>query len=155
MIDWGDYPLASCMLKKKSCTRLWLVPFAFVAMGAFALAISGCRKEEEPASPSPDVYMNDPVFRKALADKRTERTDYLKSRTRLVRELEKMVEAKKAAMPNADDAAVKAALEKDPEWTELVKRVNDLTAAISENGRAAQGIVRERLAPKKRKEISK
>ena len=98
--------------------------------------------------------MKDPVFRKALADKRAERTDYLKSRAKLVKELEKMVEAKKAAMPGADDAAVKAALEKDPEWTDLVKRVNDLTTAIGENGRAAQGIVRERIAPKK-KEISK
>lgn len=153
MIDWGNYTLASCMLKKKSCTRLWLVPFAFVAMGAFALAISGCRKEEEPASPSPEVYMNDPVFRRELADGRKERESFLVKRTELVRKLERMVEAKKAALPGADDAAVKAALEKDPEWNDLVQRVKDLSTAMKEGGRRMDEVIRRRIAPKK--EISK
>ena len=153
MIDWGNYPLASCMLKKKSCTRLWLVPFAFVAMGAFALAISGCRKEEEPASPSPEVYMNDSVFRRELADGRKEREGFLAKRAELVRKLEQMVEAKKAALPGADDAAVKAALEKDPEWNDLVQRVKDLSTAMKEGGRRMDEVIRRRIAPKK--EISK
>lgn len=153
MIDWGNYPLASCMLKKKSCTRLWLVPFAFVAMGAFTLVISGCRKEEEPASPSPEVYMNDPVFRRELADGRKERESFLAKRTELVRKLERMVEAKKAALPGADDAAVKAALEKDPEWNDLVQRVKDLSTAMKEGGRRMDEVIRRRIAPKK--EISK
>lgn len=153
MIDWGNYPLASCMLKKKSCTRLWLVPFAFVAMGTFALAISGCRKEEEPASPSPEVYMNDPVFRRELADGRKEREGFLAKRAELVRKLEQMVEAKKAALPGADDAAVKAALEKDPEWNDLVQRVKDLSTAMKEGGRRMDEVIRRRIAPKK--EISK
>ena len=153
MIDWGNYPLASCMLKKKTCTRLWLVPFAFVAMGAFALAISGCRKEEEPASPSPEVYMNDPAFRRERADGRKEREGFLAKRTELVRKLERMVEAKKAALTGADDAAVKAALEKDPEWNDLVQRVKDLSTAMKEGGRRMDEVIRRRIAPKK--EISK
>ena len=94
--------------------------------------------------------MNDPVFRKKLTDSRKERESYTVARTKLVREMEKMIEAKKAELPNADDAALKAALEKDPKWIDLNRRVNDLTAAIGENRRKAQGIVRERLAPKKR-----
>ena len=136
---------------RMNCTRTWLVPFALIATGVFAIALPGCREEQkeekEPVSSSSDEYMKDPVFRKALADKRAERTDYYQSRTKIVKELEKMVEAKKAAMPGADDAAVKAALEKDPAWLDLVKRVNDLTTAIGENQRQAQGIVRERIAP--------
>ena len=118
-------------------------------MGAIALALPGCRKEEEPSSSSPEVYMKDPVFRQQLADGRKEREGLLVKRTELVRKLEQMVEAKKAAMPGADDAAVKAALEKDAAWIDLTKRVNDLTAAIDENQRKALSVVRERLAPKK------
>ena len=138
-----------------NCTRTWLVPFALVATGLLAVALPGCRKEQKeeekaPVSSSSDVYAKDPVFRKALADKRAERTDFYKSRAQLVKELEKMIEAKKAAMPGADDAAVKAALEKDPAWLDLVKRVNDLTTAIGENQRQAQGIVRERVMPNKK-----
>ena len=132
-------------------TRLRLVPFALAAMGALAVALPGCRKEEEekPSPSSPAVYMNDPVFRKQLTDGRKEREGYIVSRTKLVREMEKMIEAKKAEMPNADDAAIKAALEKDPSWNDLSKRVADLATAIEENQRKAQGIVRERLAPNK------
>ena len=141
------------MLKKKSCTRLWLVPFALVAMGLIALVFSGCRKEEEPVSSSPEVYMNDPVFRQQLADGRKEREGFLVKRTELVRKLEQMVEAKKAALPGADDAAVKAALEKDPEWNDLVRRVKDLTTAMNESGRRMDEVIRRRTAPKK--EISK
>ena len=133
-------------------TRLKLVPFALVAMGALAIVLPGCRKEkeEEKASPSsPEVYMNDPVFRKELADGRKEREGYVVSRTKLVREMEKMVEAKKAELPGADDAALKAALEKDPKWIDLSKRVVDLTAAIKESGRRMDEVIRGRVAPRK------
>ena len=120
-------------------------------MGALAVALPGCRKEEEekPSPSSPAVYMNDPVFRKQLTDGRKEREGYIVSRTKLVREMEKMIEAKKAELPGADDAALKAALEKDPAWADLTKRLNDLTAAIRENGRAMDEEFRKRVAPTK------
>lgn len=97
--------------------------------------------------------MNDPVFRKQLADGRKEREGFALKRTELVKAMEQMIEAKKAAMPNADSAALKAALEKDPEWVSLEKRVNDLTTAIGESGRRMDEVIRKRVAPKK--EISK
>ena len=124
-------------------------------MGALAVALPGCRKEEEekPSPSSPAVYMNDPVFRKQLTDGRKEREGYIVSRTKLVREMEKMIEAKKAELPGADDAALKAALEKDPKWIDLSKRVADLAAAIKESGRRMDEVIRGRVAPKK--EISK
>ena len=124
-------------------------------MGALAVALPGCRKEEEekPSPSSPAVYMNDPVFRKQLTDGRKEREGYIVSRTKLVREMEKMIEAKKAELPGADDAALKAALEKDPKWIDLSKRVADLAAAIKESGRRLDEVIRGRVAPKK--EISK
>lgn len=119
-------------------------------MGMIALALPGCRKEEEPSPSSPEVYMNDPVFRQQLADGRKEREGLLVKRTELVRKLEQMVEAKKAAMPGADDAAVKAALEKDPEWNDLTKRVEDLSTAMKEGGRRMDEVIRGRIAPKKK-----
>lgn len=122
-------------------------------MGMIALALSGCRKEEEPSSSSPESYMNDPVFRQQLADGRKEREGFLVKRTELVRKLEQMVEAKKAEMPGADDAALKAALEKDPEWNDLSKRVKDLSTAMKEGGRRMDEVIRGRIAPKK--DISK
>lgn len=122
-------------------------------MGMIALVFSGCRKEEESSPSSPEVYMNDPVFRKQLADGRKEREGFALKRTELVKAMEQMIEAKKAAMPNADSAALKAALEKDPEWVSLEKRVNDLTTAIGESGRRMDEVIRKRVAPKK--EISK
>ena len=122
-------------------------------MGAIALALPGCRKEEEPSSSSPESYMNDPVFRQQLADGRKEREGFLVKRTELVKKLEQMIEAKKAAMPNADDAALKAALEKDPEWNDLTKRVEDLSTAMKEGGRRMDEVIRQRIAPKK--DISK
>ena len=137
------------MVTMKSCTRTNLVPFALVVMGAFALILPGCRKEDESKSSSPEAYMNDPVFRKQLADGRKERTAFEVKRAELVAAMEKMIEAKKAAMPGADDAALKAALEKDPEWIDLSKRVVDLTTAIQESGRRTDGVIRERVAPKK------
>ena len=97
--------------------------------------------------------MNDPVFRKQLADGRKEREGFLVKRTELVKKLEQMIEAKKAAMPGADDAALKAALEKDPEWNDLSKRVEDLSTAMKESGRRMDEVIRGRVAPKK--DISK
>ena len=126
------------------------MPFALVATGAFALVFSGCRKEEEPVSSSPDAYMKDPAFRRELADGRKERTSFEAKRAELVKELEKRIEAKKAAMPGSDDAAVKAALEKDPEWLDLKKRVVDLTTAIKESGRRMDEVIRKRVAPKRK-----
>ena len=60
------------------------------------------------------------------------------------------IEAKKAALPGADDAAVKAALEKDPEWNDLVQRVKDLSTAMKEGGRRMDEVIRRRIAPKKK-----
>lgn len=118
-------------------------------MGAMVLVLPGCRKEEKPTFPTPEEYMNDKGFRKDLAEKRKEREGYLMVRSRLAGEMEKMVEQKKQAMPGADDAAVRRALEQDPAWNDLTKRVKDLSTAIEENGRTAQRIVRERLAPRR------
>ena len=97
--------------------------------------------------------MNDPAFQKALAGQRAERMDYLKTRTKLVSAMKAKVDAMRAKMPGADDAAVKAELEKDSEWVSLEERVTDLNTVLEENRSRTTRIVGDRIAPQK--EISK
>ncbi len=135
--------------------RTSLVPFALHAMALAALVLSGCcREEEKPATPPPPaqtkadppaVYMKDPAFRQALDKQLAARNEIQSAHEKLMRELEVQVEAQRAAMPGADDAAVKAALEKDPAWNALVKKIEDTIAAIDDNRKATTKIVSERL----------
>ena len=125
---------------------------AVLALGAL---IGGCSDDPETSgaprfeSDPPSVYMNDPAFRAALDAQQAAKTKLLGSREKLLVQIEQMVDAARAAMPGADDAAVKAELEKKPEWVSLQKRVADLQAALEDNRRATMDIVRERTAPKK------
>jgi len=127
------------------------VPFALVATGALTLCLSGCKKEEpkpELPSNSPAVYMKDEGFKKDLAHQRKARLELTKSRAALVEKMKSMVDAQRAKAPGADDAAIKAVLEKDPEWLSLEKRVVDLNAALEENHGRTLKIVGDRIAPK-------
>lgn len=136
-------------------TSRYLVPFALGAMALFAVVLTGCSKPDEPSAKPPvvkadppSVYMKDKGFRKALEEKRAERTEILGVREKLLAELEKRVDAMRAKMPGADDAAVKKELEKDPEWNSLIKKIEDANLAYDDNRRAATKIVRDRLAPR-------
>ncbi len=133
--------------------RKTLVPIVLGAMAVMAFVLTGCQREETApvAAPTkadpPEVYMKDPVFQKALAEKRAVKNEILARRETLLNELESRVDAMRKAMPGADDAAVKAALEKDPDWNSLVKRIEDLNEAYNDNRKATTKIVGERLAP--------
>lgn len=127
--------------------------------GALALAfllVGGCTKEEpqavapsepstEAALPKPEEYMKDPVFRQKLVEQREARKTLLSQRMKLVKQLEAKSLAMQAAMPGATDAEIVAALEKDPEWNSLVKRVEDLVTAADENRAETLETVRARL----------
>ena len=141
----------------KKSARKHLVPCALGAAAFCALFAAGCARDEgvaaadtAPKADPPSVYMNDPVFKKALADRRSERNGILSLRSKLVAKAEKMVEEARAKMPGADDAAVKAELEKNREWVSLVARIEDANKAYEENRLATTKTVRERISPKKR-----
>lgn len=70
-------------------------------------------------------------------------------RAKLVAEMRRRIDAVRAAKPGADDAAVKAELERDPEFASLQKRVADLGQAIDENRVRATKLVGERMRSKK------
>ena len=140
----------------KTSTSNNLVPCALGAAAFCAFLVAGCERDAggaaaaaAPKADPPDVYMKDPVFQKALADKRQERKGILSVRRRLVEEAEKKVEAMKAKMPGADEAAIKAELEKDPEWVSLIARVESANDAYNENRLATTKIVGERISSKK------
>ena len=136
------------MLIMKICTRVKLVPFVLCAMGALMLFLAGCRKEEaKPAIPasSPASYMNDPVFRKQLEEKRKELQAIVAERKPLADRMQALVK---------EHGENLAALQKIPEWNELHKKVVALNARYEEVRKRQLKVVRERITPVK-KEISK
>ena len=124
----------------KVCTRARLVPFALCATGLIALCLAGCRKEEKapviPAS-SPASYMNDPVFRKQLSDKRKELQAIVNERNPLVKRMEALIKE------HGQDLA---SLQKMPEWNDLHKKVVELNKRYEETRARQLKIVRERIS---------
>ena len=135
------------MLIMKYRTRARLVPFVLCTTGLVVLCLAGCRKEEKapelPAS-SPASYMNDPVFRKQLSDKRKELQAIVNERKPLVVRMEALIKE------HGQDLA---ALQKIPEWNDLHKKVVELNAKYEEVRTRQLKIVRDRIAPEK--DISK
>lgn len=109
-------------------------------MGVLSLVLPGCRKEEKkpeiPAS-SPASYMNDPVFRKQVSDKRKELQTIVKERAPLVKRMEELVRA------HGQDLA---ALQKIDEWNELHKKVTALNAKYEEVRTRQLKIVKDRIS---------
>ena len=121
-------------------TRARLVPFVLCTMGLTLLFLAGCRKEEKapeiPAS-SPESYMNDPVFRKQLADKRKELGAIVAERKPLADRMQELVRE------HGEDLSK---LQQIPEWTNLHQRVRALNAKYEEVRTRQLRIVRERIS---------
>lgn len=141
----------------------------FLAISVLALGVAllaGCSREEsaptpQPNAPSPvapESYMKDKEFRGKLSERNQSRKELVKARNAVVSRMVEMIEAKKKELGTSDEAALKAALEKDPEWNSLYARCVDANTALGEHKRETMKIVRERLtkAPQNgSKEISK
>lgn len=127
------------------------MPVVRCATVALCVVITGCGKAPEEAAPppsSPESYMRDKAFRDDLRARRAERGELQMARHAVVEKMKAMVDAKKKELgAGADDAAVRAALEKDPEWNSLYQRCLDANAAIGENLKKAQSAVRRRITP--------
>lgn len=120
-------------------------------MGLGTLLLTGCGEHSpqagEASAPAAEVS---PATMQKLETLRGERADLAGQRQKIVAQMKAMVDAKRAAMKGADDAAVKAALEKDAEWISLYKRCQDLNAAIGEKRQEAAAEVRKELAPNRK-----
>ena len=138
------------MMKRASS---YLVPFTLGATGLVLLCLVGCdgRKDSAPANASPaavESRMADPVYRQNLEDQLAERNQLSAIRGRLVEKMEAMIEAQRKSLPMADDAALKAALEKDPEWRSLYAKVVDVNVALEDNRKKSLQVVRDRIKGK-------
>jgi hypothetical protein len=116
--------------------------------------LSGCKRRQAPEgeTPSPALEvvitnrMQDPVYRKALDDNRREQTRQAAERHVVVSQMEKLIaEARAALPPGADDEAVKAELEKRPEWKALEEENARRVADIEKTLAAARETVRRRI----------
>ena len=141
MLDWEKCPPVGCNIEMNMCTRARLVPFVLCAIGVLSLVLPGCRKDEKapeiPAS-SPASYMNDPVFRKQLSDKRKELSAIVAERKPLADRMQELVKE------HGEDLA---ALQKIPEWNELYKKVTALNKKYEEVRTRQLKIVKDRLTP--------
>ena len=140
MLDWEKCPPVGCNIEMIMRTRARLVPFALCVMGVLMFVLPGCRKEEKapeiPAS-SPASYMNDPVFRKQVADKRKELQAIIAERKPLADRMQELVKA------HGEDLA---ALQKIPEWNELHAKVVALNAKYEEVRTRQLKIVKDRIS---------
>ena len=120
------------------------MPFVLCAMGVLSLCLAGCRKEKEPEIPasSPASYMNDPAFRKQLAEKRDELRAIVAERRPLADRMQQLVKE------HGEDLA---ALQKISEWNELYKKVTALNKKYEETRARQLKVVRERITPEKKK----
>jgi len=130
-------------------------PFLALTAAAALALLPGCSREaeeapaqgaaDEPSPASPAVYMKDAEFRAKLDERNAARRDLARARNVVVSRMEEMAEAKRKELGTSDEAAVKAALEKDPEWISLERRRADADRAIEEGRRETMRVVRERL----------
>lgn len=131
----------------------------FAAAAALAAAVGCTREAEKPAAAVPGApFMKDPAFRAKLDGQSKERSALVAARGRVVARMEEMIEAKKRALGTADEAKLRAELEKDPEWNELHRRCEDANTAIKEQRRRTAAAVCEHMtkaAPARGGDISK
>ena len=117
------------------------------------VVFSGCKRRKAPetvAAPALEAVhtnrMDDPVYRQALSDNRVEQARIASERSVVVSRMEKLVVEARAGLPEgADDEAVKAELEKRPEWKVLEEENARKIAGIEKTLAAARETVRQRI----------
>lgn len=124
-------------------TSTFRAPVACVALGALALFFQGCEKVSPPQEPpreSPASYMNDPQFRKEVADARKELQAIAAERKPLADRMQELVKE------YGEDVGK---LQNVPEWVELHKKVLALSGRYEEVRKRQLATVRDRISPKK------
>lgn len=139
-------------MTKKICRYLAVIGVSLiVGCGSEEETQNGEAVENTAQAPRPEEYMRDQNFRKKLDDQEIKRNKLLSDRYRVQRALQKKARAMEEKMPGAQESAIVAALEKDPEWVSLKKRMEDLVMAADENRAKTLDVVRDRLAPTQNK----
>ena len=127
MLDWGRCLLVVKMLTGNKRASVCLRPFLLGAIGVWAVVLSGCRKDEGVVSQPPSVVRPANPLTAARV-----------SRDELAARLHAILEAAQDRLPQADEAALKAELEKNPEWVRLKREFDETTKKI-DGLRSAKG----------------
>ena len=118
---------------------------AVVAIGAALCTLTGCNREDVPAS-SPESYMSDPTFMKALSEMRRQEGQLVAAHSQLAEKMKTLAEEAKKKLKTEDLVKVKAELEKSGEWKSLYSRCQDAATAIKECRRKKEAFVRKRIS---------
>ena len=103
-------------LQKLVCRIGLYVPFMLCMTGLAAAFLPGCRKDESAVSVAPAP--SDPL------------TATLVTRDGLAERLHAILEKAQDRLPGADEATLKAELEKDAEWVRLKKEFDEMSKTI-------------------------
>lgn len=128
---------------------------AIVSTVFMTLFASGCKKKAAPESigPAPkkleSVYtnrMNDAAYVDALRNNRQEQSLEAKERHEVAVRIQACQERVKASLPaDADEAALKAALARDPEWQKLDAQKSQIDGRIQATLLDARETIRRRM----------
>ena len=129
MLDWGRCLLVVKMLTGNKRASVCLRPFLLGAIGVWAVVPSGCRKGDVVSQPPSEARPANPLTAARV------------SRDELAARLHAMLEAAQDRLPQADEAALKAELEKNPEWVRLKREFDETTKKIDGLRSAKSGAV--------------
>ena len=126
-------------------TSRYLVPIVLGAVGVgmvCLLCFRGCGKGGEPDNAAAQAARKAELDAK-MRESYERRMEIARTRHELAEQMKAMVDAMRAKMPDADDDAVLAALEKEAEWASLRRRIVDLETANADNRRRTGEVLRE------------
>ena len=139
-------------------TSKTLVAFALGAFVSLAFFTNGCSRDEEPratsAPPASNVSpssgknstrLSDPEYKAALDGNLARQNELRAMQSRLAAALREKVNAVRTSLGTDDEAALKAELEKDPEFKSLQSRLSDVATALRDEQRHAAEVVRRKI----------
>lgn len=145
------------------CNRMWnaqssrtaVVCMAIVSIVFAALFTAGCKKKvvENSVGPAPKKLesvitnrMNDAAYLGSLHSNRVAQSVQANERQRLAVQIQACEERVKAALPaGSDEAAIKAAWARDPEWQKLSAQRAEVDGRIQATLNDARETIRRRM----------
>ncbi len=122
------------------------VPIALCAIGLSLFFFAGCEKEtppaKEPPRHSPESYMNDPEFRKTIADDRKEMQKIAAQYKKRADRMQELIN-----QYGEDEGR----LQNIPEWVQLKREAKELAAQYEAVHKRQLATVHERIKPTAKK----
>ena len=125
------------------------VPVSLCIISMFVLSGCGCNKKKKAAAAenkAPVSRLNDKEYVAALEAHRADQKVVARERNQLMDKMESVsVRVKSTLKPDVSEEEFKAALEKDEEWQELLKKQEQVNQDVKDVLAEARETVRKRL----------